>query len=103
TPWLIVGSAVLLLTISLRLVPMVGFELMPETDEGQIHINAELAVGSPLSETREVMREIERRVQTIVRPEELKNVLTSAGPENWWRPGGSHQGSMRINLVPVVQ
>ncbi len=103
TPWLVVGSAALLLAISTRLLPMVGVELMPETDEGQIDIDAELAVGTPLSETRKVIKEVERRVQEIIRPDELKNMLTSAGPENWWRPGGSHQGSMEINLVPVAQ
>jgi HAE1 family hydrophobic/amphiphilic exporter-1 len=30
-------------------------------------------------------------------------VITSVGPEAWWRPGGSHEGEVELTLVPSDQ
>ena len=76
---------------------------MPETDEGRINIDVELPIGTPVERTAEVVNELERRARTVVRPEELASVESSAGPENWWRPGGQHEGEVEVNLVPLSQ
>ncbi len=99
-PWAVIVGASTLLAASLLLVPRVGTELMPESDEGRIQINLELAVGTPLPVTSEVVRDVERKVLGSLREGELEHVMTSAGPASWWRPGGSHEGELDLMLVP---
>ncbi len=99
-PWAVIVGAITLLAASLLLVPRVGTELMPESDEGRIQISLELAVGTPLPVTTEVMRDVERKVLGSLRVGEIEHVMTSAGPASWWRPGGSHEGELDLMLVP---
>lgn len=103
TPWRVLGGAIVVLGGALLLGRWVSFELMPETDEGRIDVSVELPVGTPLDTTMQVMRGIESRVIAALPSDEVDTVMTYSGPENWWRPGGSHQGSMQIGLVPVSQ
>lgn len=91
--------AICLLVASLAAFPLVGTELMPETDEGRIDLNVELPVGTPLSTTMEVMKDLEARVQGALREGELANITTVAGPSAAWRPGGSNEGSLSLILV----
>jgi len=101
SPWFVVASAVVILLATVRLSSTVGLELMPETDEGRINVDVELPIGTPVERTSEVVAELERRVRATVRPEELASTESSAGPRNWWRPGGGHEGDLEVNLVPV--
>jgi hydrophobic/amphiphilic exporter-1 (mainly G- bacteria), HAE1 family len=102
-PWYALALAVLLLAASTRLVPLVGLELMPETDEGTFDVDMELPVGTPVERTAVVIRDMEQRVRAVVRPDELAHIVTSAGPANWFRPGGGHEGEVEVTLVPVSQ
>ena len=81
---------------SLLLVPALGSELLPKTDEGEVRINAEMTVGTNL----EVMDESFRRIEEVVRQEvpEAKSMLTSVGGGGW-RASGGHTGDIRIALV----
>ena len=102
-PGLVIATAVVLLFGSFTLVPVIGVELMPESDEGRLNMQVELPVGSPLDVSTSTMAEIEARVRSAVRPEELDNLLTTAGPESWWRPAQSNQGTMEILLTPITE
>ncbi len=102
-PWAVVLAAGAFLFASFLLVPAIGFELMPETDEGRLDIDMELPVGTPLATTTAAIREVEQRVLAAMRPGEVEHVTTSAGPEAWWRPGGSNEGEVDIVLVPVAE
>jgi len=92
----VVIGAVLLLAGSLALVPLVGVEFMPATDEGEVRINAEMEVGTRL----DVLGEKFKLIEAIVNREvpESRNVVTSIGGSSW-RSRGSHTGRMRIALV----
>ena len=100
-PWFVVALALLLLVASVRLVSLVGYELMPETDEGQIDVDVEFPVGTPIEQTGPWMMNIERQVREVLRPDEIGSIMASAGPENWWRTDGSNVGELEIHLVPV--
>ena len=100
-PWVTIAFSVLLLATSLLLLPSIGYELMPETDEGRVNISVELPIGTPLETTKQVVREMERRVLDTVRQDEVRHITTVAGPNRSWRPGTSNQGSLRIMLAPV--
>ena len=102
-PSLVLTSAVVLLVGSFALVPVIGLELMPESDEGRLNMQVEMPVGAPLTTTTATMAEIEARVRSAVRPNELDNLITTAGPESWWRPAQSDQGTMEILLTPITE
>ena len=102
-PKKVVVGALLLLFASFFLGPMIGFELMPEADEGRINASIELPVGTPVETTMKVMQELELALRQAIRPEELEHIVTTAGPENWYRPAAGNQGSMEIMLVPSTQ
>ena len=76
---------------------------MPEADEGQLNVNLELPIGTPLERTTLVVREMERRILGVLRDGELDNIVTVAGPARSWRPGTANQGSLEIALVPVSE
>jgi HAE1 family hydrophobic/amphiphilic exporter-1 len=92
----VVIGAILMLAGSLALVPLVGVEFMPTTDEGEVRINAEMEVGTRL----EVLGEKFKLIEAIVKRNvpESRNVVTSIGGSSW-RSRGSHTGRMRIALV----
>jgi len=91
------GLAALVFAGSLLLVPLVGTEMMPESDEGEVRVNAEMEVGTRL----EVVDEKIRRIEEIVRAEvpEIKSLVSSAGGSHW-RGRTSHTGNLRISLLP---
>jgi len=92
--------AAALLGGSFYLLKYVGAELMPATDEGNVRIEAELAVGTRLDVTHGVTRKIERVIQDSV--PEIQSMVASVGGKPW-RAAGGHKADMRIALVPVAE
>jgi hydrophobic/amphiphilic exporter-1 (mainly G- bacteria), HAE1 family len=90
----------MMLTASLLVIPRIGTELMPQTDEGEVRVNAELAVGTRLDITNATIREIEQIVFAEV--PEVKSVVAAIGGTHW-RGGGANEGQLRIALVPRSQ
>lgn len=93
----------MLLLGAYRLMSAVDVELMPETDEGVVDLDFELPIGTPVERTREVVLELEKRIHGVVKPEEILNIVSSAGPDNPYRPGGGHEGEVEVTLVPVSE
>jgi HAE1 family hydrophobic/amphiphilic exporter-1 len=96
----VVIIAVLITAISLALIPYVGAELMPSTDEGEVRINGEMQVGTRLDLLDKKFKIIEQIVNESV--PEIDNIVTSAGGSRW-RGAGGHTGSIRISLKPQSQ
>lgn len=103
TRWLPVAACLVVLGGAGRLLSSVDVELMPETDEGVVDLDFELPVGTPVERTREVVFDLSRRIHGVVKPEEIANVVSSAGPDNPYRPGGGHEGEIEVTLVPVSE
>jgi len=97
---LAVAAAVAVLGGSFALVPLVGIELMPQTDEGEVRVSVDMEVGTKLS----LMDEKLTLVESVVREEvpELETMVASAGGSGW-RSSGSHSGSIRIALKPWAE
>jgi HAE1 family hydrophobic/amphiphilic exporter-1 len=102
-PTRVILASITLLALSLALLPRVGFELMPESDEGRFSVNVEMPVGTPVQTTIGVMEQLELKLRGAVREGELKHAITTAGPESSWRPASGNQGSMDVMLEPVSQ
>ena len=101
--WLTIAAACVVLAGAYRLSSAIDVELMPQTDEGVVDLDFEMTVGTPVERTRLVVRELEERIRRVVAPEEIANMVSSAGPDNPYRPGGGHQGEVEVTLVPVSQ
>lgn len=85
-----------LLLGSLFLIFLIGVELMPQSDEGEVRIYGEMQVGTKLSIVDEKFRYIDGIVETEI--PEIKSMVTSLG--GW---SESHEGSIRLSLVPRTE
>ncbi len=86
-----------LFILSLILIRFVGVELMPATDEGEVRISLEMAVGTRLELVDQTTRVVEEIVKANV-PEAV-SVLSYMGGGGW-RARGGHTAEIRISLVP---
>ena len=96
----ILGATLLVLIGCLFLIPLVGVELMPATDQSEVRVHAEMAVGTRL----ELVDNAFKKIETIVQREvpEIDNTVSFIGGSTW-RARGGNAGSMRIALKPVSQ
>ena len=97
---LVLATALLALLGSLLLIPLVGVELMPTTDESEVRVYAEMAVGTRLSLVDQTFQKIEDIVKQEV--PEIKNTVSFIGGSSW-RARGSNAGEMRIALKPLKE
>jgi len=107
-PTVIATAAVLVIAAAI-IYPMITVELMPQTDEGEVNINAELAVGTRVERTEEALLRLEDMVRERV-PEAVTIITNGGGGGNNWNGGGggggggsTHRGQIRVMLVPRGQ
>ena len=93
---LTISLSLLVLMGSLSLIPLIGTEMMPETDEGEIRISIEMEVGSKLSLLHSTALEVENILEKEL--PEAENIIVFLGGAGW-RLSGSHVGEFRIGLV----
>ena len=93
----VVFGAAALFFGSLLLVPFIGFELMPETDEGEVRVSVEMPSGTRVDITDQVIREIEEVIREQV--PEASNILAEIGGGGW-RQTATNRGNLRISLSP---
>ena len=98
--FVVVLIAILIMVLSLLLIPYVGAELMPSTDEGEVRVNSEMQVGTRLDLLDEKTRIIEAIIDESV--PEIQNIVTSVGGGGW-RGSGGHTGRIRISLKSQSQ
>jgi HAE1 family hydrophobic/amphiphilic exporter-1 len=89
---------VALFATSLYLGQFIGVELQPTTDEGEVTVDAELAVGTRVELTEEVLLGLEDRIRELV--PETTMLITSASGGGGWGGGGGHRGNINIHLLP---
>ena len=90
----------LILISSLALVPWIGVEYMPASDESEVRVNVSMDVGTNL----EVLNRQFGRLEEIAAKSipETKNVVARLGSSHW-RAGGSHTGRLQITLKPIAE
>ena len=91
--------AVIIFVGSIMLIPFVGTEFIPSSDQGQFNINITLPTGTNLETTREVVSEVEKIVFEIP---EIKSMLTTAGEGSGgmgFSTEGGNSGTIMVNLV----
>ncbi|MBN2382116.1 efflux RND transporter permease subunit [bacterium] len=90
-----------LLIGSLWLLPLIDQELMPQGDQGEISINVELPVNTPLERTTQAVHEIEQILKRSIPEREV--ILAVAGPGGFFSEASSNSGSIRLSLVDLDQ
>lgn len=94
--------AATLFAASLYLMPLIGVELQPQTDEGEVRVEVELEPGTRVEVTDAVMQRLARIVREQV-PETQHIMIESGGGSPFRGGGGEHVGEMRIRLVSLSQ
>ena len=99
-PWRTVLAALTLLGASLLLLPLIGTELLPPSDEGEVRVTGEMEIGTRLDLVDQQSRRLEEIVYPAV-PEAVSSVI-SVGASGF-NPSAAATAEMRISLTPAAQ
>ncbi|CAB1062948.1 RND efflux system, inner membrane transporter [Olavius sp. associated proteobacterium Delta 1] len=95
-----VFAAAAVLGASLLLLPLIGSEFLPPSDEGEVRVSGKMEIGTRLELVDRQTRIIERIVQPAV-PEAVASVV-SVGASGWRASAGS-EGEIRMSLLPAAR
>ena len=93
----VAAVAVLLFVGSYQLMPLIGVELQPEVDEGQVRVSVELEPGTRIGVTDNTMQRMAGIVRELV--PEAEYVMTEAGSTSTYYFRGTNSGRLRIDLI----
>lgn len=80
---------------SLFMVPLVGTEFVPDTDEGRFQITITAPVGSSLDYTTAKVRQVEKALREFPEVEMLYSTVNTGGA------AGKHRAAIQVGLVPL--
>jgi HAE1 family hydrophobic/amphiphilic exporter-1 len=101
----VLGGAAALVVAAALIYPMIETELLPQTDEGEVNVNVELAVGTRIERTEEAILRVQEMIKESV-PEAVTLITQGGGGGNNWQGGGggsTHRGQIRVMLKPRDQ
>jgi HAE1 family hydrophobic/amphiphilic exporter-1 len=93
-------GAAALFAASLLLIPLIGTEFLPPSDEGEVRITGEMAPGTRLDLVDQQTRAMEKIVYAAV-PETVSSVVSVVTSSR--RAGGASQGEIRLSLTSAAQ
>ncbi len=97
---LTVGGSAALLAASLLLVPYIGTEFLPPSDEGEVRVTGEMEVGTRLDLIDRQTRQMEAIVFAAV-PEAVSSVVSVV--TSGTRGSAKAQGEISLSLTPATQ
>ena len=92
----VIGIGVAATVAAVLILPTIGFELMPQADEGEVSVTAELPVGTRVERAQDVAVRLETLVPELV--PEAETIITNAGGGGFMG-GGSNRTNMTLRLV----
>ncbi|MCP5120584.1 MAG: efflux RND transporter permease subunit, partial [bacterium] len=93
----VVAGAVFVFGCTVYLMPLIGVELQPEVDEGEVRARVELEPGTRVEVTDSIMQRLANVVEENV--PEATYVQVESGSSSPFRGGGQHTGDLRISLA----
>jgi HAE1 family hydrophobic/amphiphilic exporter-1 len=99
-PWLTVFGAAAILAFSMLLLPFIGTEFLPPSDEGEVRITGEMEIGTRLDLVDQQSRIMEKIVEDNV-PEAVSSVV-SVGSTGW-RANAISRSQMNLSLLPATE
>src|SRR5437867_4270032 len=103
---ILIGTIPAIFIGSLGLLPFIGSEFIPVTDESQFRIVVRAPVGQRLEKTEQQVAEIERVLREHIRPEEFDTIVSSTGVLGQGRSSlfnpntGPHTSLVQVYLKP---
>jgi hydrophobic/amphiphilic exporter-1 (mainly G- bacteria), HAE1 family len=97
----VLGVGVGLVVLAFVILPTIGFELMPVTDEGEIQVSAELPVGTRIERAQDVALRLESLLPEYVK--EQDTIITQAGGGGGFGGGTASRTQATIRLVPKAE
>ncbi|MEZ5402902.1 MAG: efflux RND transporter permease subunit [Bryobacteraceae bacterium] len=95
----VLATAALMMAGAYQLTPLIGVELQPEADEGEVRATVELEPGTRVDVTDAYMQ----RLVDIVRENvpEMETIMVETGGGGFSRANSTHTGELRIRLKPL--
>lgn len=97
--WMTLGLAAGVTALSLLLVPLIGSEMMPQTDSGDFSVGVKHPVGTAFSVTDKTMRQVEK---ILIDHPDVETVFAAAGANLGFRGASntaiSYQGGAVVHL-----
>jgi HAE1 family hydrophobic/amphiphilic exporter-1 len=93
----IIGLGTACVVAAVVILPTIGFELMPQTDEGEVRVTAELPVGTRAERAEEVAIRLEQLATEYV-PEAVDFVSQAGG--GGFMGGGGNRVNLNVRLTP---
>jgi HAE1 family hydrophobic/amphiphilic exporter-1 len=95
-----VVAAAVVLSASLLLLPWIGSEFLPPSDEGEVRVNGKMEVGTRLGLVNQQTLHMEEIVYPAV-PEMVSSVASVGGSGG--NPDAASEGEISLSLVPASQ
>ena len=101
----LIGAIVAMFLGSLALLPLIGSEFIPVTDESQFRIIVRAPVGQRVEKTEQQVADIERVIRETIAPRELGTIVSSVGVLQQGRSSlfnpntGPHTALVQVYLV----
>ncbi len=99
----VLGMVAVIFLVSLALIPLIGLEFMPESDQTMMVVNLELPQGTPLSETERITNQIADQIEKEKGIKSLSTIVGVAGSQKGSAVSGGVKGvntaQIFINLV----
>jgi HAE1 family hydrophobic/amphiphilic exporter-1 len=96
----VLGTGALMIVAAFLILPTIGFELMPATDEGEVQVTAELPVGTRIERAQDVAARLESLLPEFVK--ESESIITQAGGGGFGG-GAASRTNATIRLVPKTE
>lgn len=92
----VIIGAVLLFAGSMSLIPFIGFEMMPETDENEVRVSIELPPGTKI----DVTDDLAKRIEGIIRREvpEAEHLMSEVGGGGFMSGSTTHTADITVQL-----
>ncbi len=96
----VLGIGVTCVVVAALILPTIGFELMPQADEGEVSVTAELPVGTRVERAQDVALRLESMLPELV--PETQAIIAQAGSGGFFG-GGGNRTSITLRLSPKDQ
>jgi HAE1 family hydrophobic/amphiphilic exporter-1 len=97
----VIGVSVLLFVASIFVFRTLSYELMPQTDEGEVTVEAENAVGTRIERMEATLSSLEARIRQVV--PEARTLVSSVGGMGFGTNSGQHRGQITVILAPRAE
>jgi hydrophobe/amphiphile efflux-1 (HAE1) family protein len=99
----LIGGILVMLGSALAILPLVGTEFFPESDESQFLIQVRAPVGTRVEETERIIKRMESIIRSTTKPEEIKTIVSTIGVPTgrsglFSRNTGPHTATLQVYL-----